>query len=320
MEDDLNLSNFFKMPERERGNGENQDKDESLEAIDSNSHSSLVNSAIHQYHFDQYSYKNFSFSLRLLVKHPLWGNYLWNASRWMADYLIDNPQIVQGMDVLEFGAGSALPSIVAAKLGAKSITITDYPDQELIDNITFNCELNNLINNEKCRKDKDENVNSIPINNNSNEKSDCNFIRIQGLVWGDKSLSTRANVILMCDLIFNHSEHLKLLNSMLLAFGEDENKKPKDNNNFNITKNQKNPIAYCTFTHHRPWLKEKDLKFLDLCRENGLQVDLIKIFQYDQVMFESDRGDPEERKKVYAYKIFKPRPPLSIHYPDMNSI
>lgn len=256
-DDDLNLSNFFKS-EDSSCDGDNNSK-----------------ATIEQYHFAQHSYKDYSFDIRLLIKHPLWGNYLWNASKWMTNYLIDHPYLVKGMDILELGAGAALPSLVSVKLGAKSIIITDYPDQELIENIEHNCRLNKI-----------DNIGNDTINNDRN--NDNSLVNIRGLVWGDRSLKSKVDVVIMCDLVFNHSEHLKLLESMLMAF-----------------KNEKS-IAYCTFTHHRPWLKDKDLQFLDLCRDEGLQVDLIEIFKYERVMFETDRGDPEERRTVYAYKIFKP--------------
>jgi nicotinamide N-methyltransferase len=91
--------------------------------------------------------------IRLVGKHPLWGHFLWNAGKVMADYL-DNPQIVSGKRyiiynrdlslcrVLELGAGGALPSIVAHLQGASKVVITDYPDADLVENMTYNVKAN----------------------------------------------------------------------------------------------------------------------------------------------------------------------------------
>jgi nicotinamide N-methyltransferase len=71
-------------------------------------------------------------------RSPLWGHIVWNAGRVMADYIEGNPAIVLGKSVLELGAGAALPAIVAALNGAKCVTITDYPDGDLVESMTQN--------------------------------------------------------------------------------------------------------------------------------------------------------------------------------------
>lgn len=42
--------------------------------------------------------------------------------------------------MLELGAGAGLPSIVAAILGARKVVVTDFPDEDLISNLTLNIE------------------------------------------------------------------------------------------------------------------------------------------------------------------------------------
>lgn len=44
--------------------------------------------------------------------------------------------------MLELGAGAALPSIIASANGATKTVVTDYPDQELIDNMEYNIKSN----------------------------------------------------------------------------------------------------------------------------------------------------------------------------------
>ena len=86
--------------------------------------------------------------------------FRWNASVAFASYLDQHGNLYHDRCVLELGAGGALPSIVAAKNGAKrarnsvssgtkfnsdgkfKVVITDYPDQPLIDNISHNVQQN----------------------------------------------------------------------------------------------------------------------------------------------------------------------------------
>ncbi|KAI0124359.1 hypothetical protein BJ170DRAFT_81300 [Xylariales sp. AK1849] len=78
----------------------------------------------------------------------LFGHYLWNASLMLAEFveagclelellkplgrsredrLGERSFDVRGLDVAELGAGTALPSILAALLGARTVLVTDYP-------------------------------------------------------------------------------------------------------------------------------------------------------------------------------------------------
>ena len=44
---------------------------------------------------------------------------MWNAARVLSDYIEAEPEHVRDQNVLELGAGAALPSIVAALNGAR---------------------------------------------------------------------------------------------------------------------------------------------------------------------------------------------------------
>ena len=73
------------------------------------------------------------------------GHILWNAGKTVADYLEEHGDIyVKDRNILEFGAGAGLPSIVAAKNGAMSVLVTDYPDEELVENLRLNIQKCNL--------------------------------------------------------------------------------------------------------------------------------------------------------------------------------
>lgn len=53
----------------------------------------------------------------------------WNAARAFASYLDENPELYKNGSVLELGAGGGLPSIVAAKNGARQVRFQGSPPQ-----------------------------------------------------------------------------------------------------------------------------------------------------------------------------------------------
>ncbi len=55
---------------------------------------------------------------------PFWA-FAWAGGQALARYLLDNPQIVAGRAVLDFGAGSGLVAIAAAKAGAARVTAAE---------------------------------------------------------------------------------------------------------------------------------------------------------------------------------------------------
>lgn len=94
------------------------------------------------------------------------------------------------------------------------------------------------------------------------------------------------DVLILADLLFNHSEHAKLIKTVQLTL----KKGPESR-------------AYVFFTPYRPWLLEKDLAFFDLARKAGFAVE--KTFEkvMEKVMFEEDPGDELLRRTVYGYEL-----------------
>ncbi|KAI1656677.1 hypothetical protein F4813DRAFT_120613 [Daldinia decipiens] len=84
----------------------------------------------------------------------LFSHYLWNASLLLAE-LVEAGTLGLPLDVglrrlqpaafdvatletLELGAGTALPSLMAALLGAKGVVVTDYPSETVLDTLRKN--------------------------------------------------------------------------------------------------------------------------------------------------------------------------------------
>lgn len=184
---------------------------------------------------------------------------MWNAGRALATYLEQNAEtLVHGRYVLELGAAAGLPSLVSSILGASKVVMTDYPDSELVENMTVN-------------------INSMP---KAISRAD---ITAQGYLWGDPVQSLLARLpddqpmgfdtLILGDLLFNHSEHTKLVKTVTETL-----------------KRTPSSVALVFFTPYRPWLLEKDLAFFDLAKQAGFNVR--KTFEkvMDKVMFEEDPG------------------------------
>jgi len=61
---------------------------------------------------------------RNAVPPPFWA-FAWAGGQALARHLLDRPDIVAGRDVLDFGSGSGLVAIAAAKAGAACVVAAD---------------------------------------------------------------------------------------------------------------------------------------------------------------------------------------------------
>ncbi|KAJ9632393.1 Protein N-terminal and lysine N-methyltransferase efm7 [Taxawa tesnikishii (nom. ined.)] len=211
-------------------------------------------------------------NLRLVGHNPLWGHHLWNAGRTIADYLEEHASTdLAGNTVLELGAGAGLPRfdsddtanfqlcLVSAIKGATSVVVTDYPDADLIENLQYNIDHCHLLPEPKK-------------------------ISAVGYLWDGQKQGF--DVLILADLLFNHSEHAKLVQSVQRTLSRNPSSK-----------------ALVFFTPYRPWLLERDLAFFDLAREGGLTVTKVMEKVMDKVMFEEDPGDELLRRTVYGYEL-----------------
>lgn len=235
-------------------------------------------------------------NIRLVSKHVLWGNHIWNGGRWLADHFDRHPEeTVRGRRVIELGAGGGLPSLVALREGAAQVILTDYPDSELIDNLRVNL---------------DQNIPDWP----------SRAAAALGFCWGSSLEEIRKHavagggdgqfdVVIMCDLVFNHSQHSRLLDSCHRLLKDEGG------------------VAWCVFTHYCPWKAEKDLAFLRMAAGQGefagppeddpdhpeygrlgrgaFNVEHVGEHVYDHFIFDNDRGDPLVRRTVHIYKLSK---------------
>ncbi|KAI0881150.1 uncharacterized protein GGS22DRAFT_173490 [Annulohypoxylon maeteangense] len=88
----------------------------------------------------------------------LFSHYLWNASLLLAEFIeagslrlnldVNRGELeasnfdVAGLTCLELGAGTALPSLMAALLGATDVVVTDYPSETVLATLRKNVAAN----------------------------------------------------------------------------------------------------------------------------------------------------------------------------------
>ena len=208
------------------------------------------------------------------------GHHIWNGARVLAQYMERNPSLFRDRTILELGAGAGLPGIVAAvEVGAKAVVLTDYPDEDLIDNLRHN-----------AHETRNTNNTNGPI------------VEVRGYLWGDKNSeplfealpSTEHDIggfdiLLMADLNFNHHCHESLAESISLTMRKSGDAK-----------------ALVFFTPYRPWLLDKDMAFFDICKAKGLGVRKLLEEKMEKVMFEKDPGCEDLRKTVYGFEVTWP--------------
>jgi len=192
-----------------------------------------------------------------------------------------------GRTVLELGAGGGPPGIVAAKCGARKVVLTHYPDRALVDNLTHNI----VQNVEPARR---------------------GAVCVLGYIWGhpvgpllrallpDPSHADAAeagddgpdarsgpsfDLILLSDLIFNHSQHRALLATCEHATAP-------------------GGCVLVFYTHHLPHLAQRDMEFFEVAREMGWKCEKVLTERFPP-MFPEDSGEEEVRSTVHGWKLMR---------------
>ncbi|KAH8808485.1 hypothetical protein F5884DRAFT_792386 [Xylogone sp. PMI_703] len=229
--------------------------------------------------------QNKTLTLRLVGHNPLWGHHLWNGGRLISSCIDSRPELVRGKTVLELGAGAGLPSLVSAVVGARKVVVSDYPDPDLVQNLVFNVEANEGV---------------IYDLDSGGDKEKAKRIVVEGYCWGadvapllrhldssnKEDAGAKFDVLILADLLFNHSEHAKLVDTIKRTLAK-----------------RVDARAFVFFTPYRPWLFEKDVAFFQLAKDAGFSVEKILEEKMDKVMFENDPGDEELRRTVFGYEV-----------------
>eukprot|EP00048_Salpingoeca_helianthica_P000752 m.43754 g.43754 ORF g.43754 m.43754 type:complete len:251 (-) comp10819_c0_seq2:31-783(-) len=205
-------------------------------------------------------------NIELVGHHSLWAHELWNAGVVMGRYCDENPALCKNKNTLELGAAAAVPSLVAALQGASQVVITDYPEDDLIAAIQKNVDMN-------IPEDIKPRVHSL------------------GYLWGSDVAPLLAplpegqlfDVIFLSDLVFNHGQHEKMLQTCMRCLAADG-------------------LALCFFTHHRPWKEAEDMNFITLAAAAPFSLRVERLPDVIMpVMFPNDPGSAEVRATVKRF-------------------
>ena len=205
---------------------------------------------------------------------PLFVDNVWPGSVVLADYLCETYQddkLLQNMSSIEIGAGSALPSLVLSRLGIRYAVITDYPGENVIENINELIDKNNLV------------------------VSDSDNIIAKPFIWGsnvseflEKETMNGFDIVLVAECLWKDTYYLhnELVSSIKSLLSD-------------------NGVALVSFAH-RPSLtdshthtKEHDLHFFTLANEFGLREEkILTSNKYKDVL-------EEEFVEVHLYALRK---------------
>lgn len=258
-----------------------------------NNHNFIKNNNLNGETLHQHTHQMKSLSVTLKVSliaesHSLWAHCLWNAGIALSELLeYSLPHLCKGKSVVELGCGAGLPSLASHHLGASEVLLTEYPESSLLDVVKVN----------------------ISANKSTVSSSSIDVI---GLRWGDRQAISKIrasyikgfDLVILSDLVFNHSQHIPLLATASALL------------------NEENPAStiLVAFSHHRPHKMNQDLNFFKLAiagrsaeeaREDdpfpGLTFRPFKVVQLDSVimnpMFENDEGDRLIRSQVHIFTL-----------------
>ncbi|ODV92724.1 hypothetical protein CANCADRAFT_1320 [Tortispora caseinolytica NRRL Y-17796] len=209
-----------------------------------------------------------SVKVRLVGKSPLWGHLLWNAGKSCARYIDrHSDRLCAGKTVLELGAGAGVPGLVSA-ITASNVVLTDYPDPDLIANLNEN----------------------VAFMSADIQKR----LKVCGLIWGNEvdeivaaNNGNKFDLVILADLIFNHTEHDKLLRTIERTISD-------------------TGVAVVFFTPHRPHLLHTDLAFFDNAKTRGFTVRQVAEETWSPMFTEKeDPNTAQIRSMVYGYEISK---------------
>eukprot|EP01040_Poterioochromonas_malhamensis_P000474 gene474-507_t len=262
-------------------------------------------------------------ALALVSKHhSLWAEFIYNAARVLADLIDGNsidaiaPIDVQNKKCLELGAGAGLPAIIAAINGASEVVVSDYGhdfDLSLIYPLDINCQLD-IITGTRCKAvgytwgypvqillqpDKYYQSPSISIDTTSyyNYKktklqarySEEHLSRYSAeeVEADQNNESNKFDLIFAADLLFNRSEHRKLLWTIKHCLKKDTG------------------VCYITFSHHDPAKAALDLNFFTLAvdPEYAFTVEKLGTQSRPSYPFREQDGKDEIRGIIHIYTL-----------------
>ena len=214
-------------------------------------------------------------ALHLVGYSPTEAHTLWNGAKIISDYFEAGPSRVKDKTLLELGAASGLPSLVAGILGAKKVVMTDFPDPDIVQTMQKNVD--------ECDETVEPRGHMVAT------------VSTTGFIWGADPAPLLAHlppqegafdVLVLADLLFRHNEHGALVKTIRECL-----------------RREPGATAYVFFTSYRPWKQDLDMKFFDIAREAGFVVEQVEERRLEKPLFENDPGDLDVQKTVKGFTL-----------------
>jgi nicotinamide N-methyltransferase len=183
-------------------------------------------------------------------KGSLFAHQVWSGSRLLARYIAEEgSDLVKNRATIEFGAGTALPSLVALSCGTKMTIITDYPDDDVIQALRETVGHNwNVVGRPLGR---------VAVVGHEWGQSIDEIARAVHRLQGGIEIDTREtgetriyfDVAFLSECLWNHKLHKSLAKSL------------------DSLLHPVHGIAIVTYAHHFPGLEKEDDGFFLLCEE-----------------------------------------------------
>jgi nicotinamide N-methyltransferase len=211
----------------------------------------------------------------------LMAHYVWQSAITLAEEMTFGRVDVKGKVVVELGAGAGLPGIVASRVGAKSVVISDYPEDCIVENMEKNLRSNQL-------------------------ESDVPAV-IKGFAWGTpidalvgaipvcSNQSQGFDVVLMADTLWVESQHHNLLRSL---------------QDMCVQSNNKDFRVISTYMNHDTNSTVANAFFALATESFPFRIELSRVIawkknEFGEDEYESDSSDPDKYGPVYM-KILAP--------------
>jgi len=185
-------------------------------------------------------------TLRVRNQFNLVGLTTWEAGFFLSEYIIENRSDIEGLEILELGAGVGLSSIISARCGAKHVIASDYNDQ-ILDNLSHNLTINgiNVIKNGSI----EENGNASIV------KLDWNLVTLDSIIQFDS-----VDVIIAADVIYDYGLINSFVRLIRLLLERRERK-------ILIATTRRNST---TFSFYLNQLKRENIQFMEIESINSL--------------------------------------------------
>ncbi|KAJ5073185.1 methyltransferase-like protein [Anaeramoeba ignava] len=95
-------------------------------------------------YFFQTKQNKIQISIRQIIKEN-YGSFIWPSSLILSEYLCLIEDELKNQKILELGAGTGLPGILSAKLGAKQVVLSDISSEKsILENLEFESKSNGI--------------------------------------------------------------------------------------------------------------------------------------------------------------------------------